>query len=130
MSHNTQMIQRPRRLRSSQVLRNMVRETRMSPESLMYPTFVVEGENIKEEIPSMPGQYRYSIDRLDECLEELEAAGVHAVMFFGIPDHKDETGSGAYDHNGIVQKALRHAKETHPNLYLVADLCMCEYTSH
>lgn len=124
------MIQRPRRLRSSSRIRNMVRETRISPQSLIYPMFVVEGENIKEEIISMPGQYRYSIDRMDECLDELEAAGVHAVMLFGIPDHKDETGSGAYDHNGIVQKALRHAKQTHPQMYYVADLCMCEYTSH
>lgn len=124
------MIQRPRRLRKNSQIRNMVRETRISENSLIYPMFVVEGENIKEEIPSMPGQYRYSIDRMDECLDELETAGVHAVMFFGIPDHKDETGSGAYDHNGIVQKALRHAKETHPMMYLVADLCMCEYTSH
>ena len=124
------MIQRPRRLRQNSQIRNLVRETRISPDSLIYPMFVVEGENIKEEIPSMPGQYRYSMDRMDECLEELETAGVHAVMFFGIPDHKDETGSGAYDHNGIVQKALRHAKETHPMMYLVADLCMCEYTSH
>ncbi|MDD7177949.1 MAG: porphobilinogen synthase [Lachnospiraceae bacterium] len=124
------MIQRPRRLRADSRIRNMVRETRISPESLIYPMFVVEGENKKEEITSMPGQYRYSIDRMDECLEELETAGVHAVMFFGIPDHKDETGSGAYDHNGIVQKALRHAKQTHPQMYVVADLCMCEYTSH
>lgn len=124
------MIQRPRRLRSSQQIRNMVRETRISPDSLIYPMFVAEGVNIKEEITSMPGQYRYSIDRMDECLDELETAGVHAVMFFGIPDHKDETGSGAYDHNGIVQKALRHAKETYPLMYFVADLCMCEYTSH
>ena len=124
------MIQRPRRLRSSSQIRNLVRETRISPDSLIYPMFVAEGENIKEEITSMPGQYRYSIDRMDECLDELEAAGVHAVMFFGIPEHKDETGSGAYDHNGIVQKALRHAKQTHPTIYFVADLCMCEYTSH
>ena len=124
------MIQRPRRLRSSRQIRNMVRETRISPDSLIYPMFVVEGANMKEEITSMPGQYRYSIDRLDECLDELETAGVHSVMFFGIPDHKDDTGSGAYDHNGIVQKALRHAKQTHPTMYFVADLCMCEYTSH
>lgn len=124
------MIQRPRRLRTSSRIRNLVRETRISPDSLIYPMFVVEGQNIKEEIASMPGQYRYSIDRMDECLEELEAAGVHAVMLFGIPEHKDETGSGAYDHNGIVQQALRHGKQTHPQMYYVADLCMCEYTSH
>lgn len=124
------MIQRPRRLRSSRQIRNMVRETRVSPDSLIYPMFVTEGQNIKDEIVSMPGQYRYSIDRMDKCLDELEEAGVHAVMFFGIPDHKDEIGSGAYAHDGIVQKALRHVKETHPGMYLLADLCMCEYTSH
>lgn len=124
------MIQRPRRLRSSRQIRNMVRETRVSPDSLIYPMFVTEGQNIKDEIVSMPGQYRYSIDRMDECLDELKEAGVHAVMFFGIPDHKDEIGSGAYAHDGIVQKTLRHVKETHPGMYLLADLCMCEYTSH
>lgn len=124
------MIQRPRRLRSSRQIRDLVCETRISPKSFIYPMFVEEGVNKKEEIRSMPGQYRYSIDRMDECLDELETAGVFSVMFFGIPDHKDEVGSGAYDHNGIVQKALRHAKETHPQMYFVADLCMCEYTSH
>ena len=124
------MIYRPRRLRTDEVIRGMVRETRMSPDSLVYPMFVVEGENIKEEIPSMPGQYRYSIDRMDEILEEIEQAGVKSVMLFGIPQHKDEVGSGAYSHEGIVQRALRHAKQSHPKLYLIADLCMCEYTSH
>lgn len=124
------MIQRPRRLRSSQVLRNMVRETRVSADSLIYPMFIAEGTGVKEEIPSMPGQFRYSIDTMDGAFEELLAAGVSAVMFFGIPAHKDEAGSGAYDDDGIVQRALRHAKERYPGFLLVADLCMCEYTSH
>ncbi len=124
------MVQRPRRLRSSQVLRNMVRETRMSADSLIYPMFVAEGTNVKEEITSMPGQFRYSLDRMDEALCELEEAGVSAVMFFGIPLHKDEMGSGAFDRDGIVQQALRRAKDAHPGLLLLADLCMCEYTSH
>ena len=108
----------------------MVRETRMDKSSLMYPMFVMEGENKEEEIPSMTGQYRYSLDRLPYKLEQLAKAGVGSVMLFGIPDHKDETGSGAYDPEGIVQRALRVAKEKFPELYYVTDVCMCEYTSH
>jgi len=108
----------------------MVRETRMDKSSLMYPMFVMEGENKEEEIPSMTGQYRYSLDRLPYKLEQLSKAGVGSVMFFGIPDHKDEVGSGAYDPEGIVQRALRIAKEKFPELYYVTDVCMCEYTSH
>lgn len=99
---------RPRRLRSGSLLRKMVRETRVDVSSLVYPLFVVEGEGKKEEIGAMPGQYRYSVDRLSEVLEELQQAGVSAVMFFGIPDHKDEVGSGAYDPDGIVQLSLIH----------------------
>ncbi len=121
---------RPRRLRSGSLLRKMVRETRVDVSSLVYPLFVVEGEGKKEEIGAMPGQYRYSVDRLSEVLEELQQAGVSAVMFFGIPDHKDEVGSGAYDSDGIVQRALRYTKEHYPDIYRIADLCMCEYTSH
>lgn len=124
------MIKRPRRLRSSSLLRKMVRETRMDVSSLVYPLFVVEGEGKKEEITSMPGQYRYSLDRLSEAMEELQEAGVSSVLFFGIPDHKDETGSGAYDPEGIVQRALRYTKAHFPGIYCIADLCMCEYTSH
>ncbi len=121
---------RPRRLRGNGILRKMVRETRMDPSSLVYPMFVMEGNNKKEEIPSMPGQYRYSVDRMEEKLEALQSAGVTAVMFFGIPENKDEMGSGAYAKDGIVQKAFRKAKETFPGLYLIGDVCMCEYTSH
>ena len=95
------MVQRPRRLRGSHLLRNMVRETRMSADSLIYPMFIAEGSGVKEEISSMPGQYRYSIDTMDGAFEELRAAGVSAVMFFGIPAHKDEVGSGAYDRDGF-----------------------------
>lgn len=124
------LTKRPRRLRRGEFLRKMVRETRMDVSSLVYPLFVVEGEGKKEEIASMPGQFRYSIDRLPDIMEELQAAGVRAVLFFGIPDHKDETGSGAYDENGIVQRALRYTKEHYPEIYCIADLCMCEYTSH
>ena len=125
-----EMIKRPRRLRGSMTLRKMVRETRMDKASLMYPMFVMDGENKVEEIPSMEGQYRYTVDRMEECLQELLDAGVTSVMLFGIPEAKDEVGSQAYDDNGIVQRALRYAKEHFPQMYLVTDVCMCEYTSH
>lgn len=125
-----ELIQRPRRLRGSETLRKMVRETRMDKSSLIYPLFVKEGTGIEEEIPSMPGQYRYSIDRLPYELERLTEAGVGSIMLFGIPDHKDEVGSGAYDAEGIVQRALRAAKKEFPDMYYITDVCMCEYTSH
>ena len=100
-----EMTHRPRRLRRSPVLRKMVRETRMDKSSLIYPMFVTEGTNIKQEIPTMPGQYRYSVDRLPEALEEVADAGVPSVMLFGIPDHKDACGSGAWAEDGIVATA-------------------------
>lgn len=125
-----ELVQRPRRLRTGEVLRKMVRETRMDPSSLIYPMFVVEGEHVKEEIPSMPGQYRYSLDCLEEKLLQLSEAGVSSVMLFGIPAHKDECGSGAYARDGIVQKAFRLARQRCPQMYLIGDVCMCEYTSH
>lgn len=121
---------RPRRLRTGSVLRKMARETRVSKSSLIYPMFVTEGENVKEEIASMPGQFRWSIDRMGEKLEELSKAGVPAAMFFGIPAQKDERGSEAYAEDGIVQRAFRKAKKEFPGLYLIGDVCMCEYTSH
>lgn len=124
------LIQRPRRLRGSENLRKMVRETRMDKSSLIYPLFVKEGTGIEEEIPSMEGQFRYSVDRLPFELERLQNAGVNSIMLFGIPDHKDEVGSGAYDPNGIVQKALREVKKQFPDMYYITDVCMCEYTSH
>ena len=124
------LIQRPRRLRGSENLRKMVRETRMDKSSLIYPLFVKEGTGIEEEIPSMEGQFRYSVDRLPFELERLQNAEVNSIMLFGIPDHKDEVGSGAYDPNGIVQKALREAKKQFPDMYYITDVCMCEYTSH
>ena len=125
-----ELIKRPRRLRGGETLRKMGRETRMDKSSLIYPLFVMEGTGIQEEIPSMEGQYRYSLDRLPYKLEQLEKAGVSSIMLFGIPDHKDEIGSGAYAQDGIVQKALRSAKERFPEMYYVTDVCMCEYTSH
>ena len=121
---------RPRRLRTSAKLRKMVRETSMDKSSLVYPMFVMDGENKKEEIPTMPGQFRYTLDRMPEILQEMADAGVGSVMLFGIPDHKDEVGSGAYACDGIIQRALEKAKKEVPDLYYIGDVCMCEYTSH
>ena len=121
---------RPRRLRTSETLRKMVRETRMDPASLIYPMFVMDGTNKVEEIESLPGQNRYTVDRMGEELERLLDAGVTNVMFFGIPEVKDEVGSQAYAENGIVQRALRLAAEKYPDIYRITDVCMCEYTSH
>ena len=121
---------RPRRLRTSEPLRKMVRETRMDPSSLIYPLFVMDGENRVEEIESLPGQYRYTVDRMDEALEQISSAGVSNVIFFGIPEVKDEKGSQAYAADGIVQRALRRSKEQFPDIYRITDVCMCEYTSH
>ena len=124
------LIQRPRRLRNGSVLRSMVRETRISADTLIYPMFVIEGTNIKEEIATMPGQYRWSIDRMDEILQELTDAGVKSVLLFGIPKKKDEIGSSAWAEDVIVQQAIRHIKQQFPQFYVITDVCMCEYTSH
>ncbi len=125
-----ELLQRSRRLRGSEALRRMVRETRADASSLIYPMFVCEGTDVKEEIPSMPGQYRWSLDRFPEKLEELAAAGVTSYMLFGIPAVKDEVASGAYAEDGIVQRAVQLAKERYPELYCITDVCLCEYTSH
>lgn len=125
-----ELLKRSRRLRNNINLRNMVRETRVSKNSLIYPMFVKEGKNIKEEIESMEGQYRYSPDKFLFALEELQKSGVNNVLLFGIPDYKDEIGSSAFDENGIVQTALKMAKAEFPDMYFITDVCMCEYTSH
>ncbi len=121
---------RPRRLRGSEALRKIVRETRVDKSALIYPLFVMDGENRVEEIPSMPGQYRYTVDRVDEELDKLTEAGVRSILLFGIPEHKDEIGSSAWAEDGAVQRALRKAKAKYPDLFLITDVCMCEYTSH
>ena len=125
-----ELLKRPRRLRGNALVRGMVRETRMSKSSLIYPLFVREGTGIQEPIPSMDGQYRYSPDKLLFELERVSKAGVPAIMLFGIPEHKDELESGAWAEDGVVQKALQLAKREFPNLYYITDVCMCEYTSH
>ena len=121
---------RPRRLRSSDTLRRMVRETRVSPDSLIYPLFLIEGENIREPISSLDGQWRYSPDRVCEEIEECMAAGVKRVLLFGIPAHKDACGSSAWDPNGVVQQGIRAIKAKFPDCYVITDVCMCEYTDH
>ena len=121
---------RTRRLRANSNIRNIVRETRISKDSLIYPMFFEEGENIFEEIESMPGQYRMSIDRCDSVIKELLESGVKSIILFGIPGHKDESGSEAYHDHGIVQEAIRYIKKKYPEVYIIGDVCMCEYTSH
>jgi porphobilinogen synthase len=119
-----------RRLRRSQRLRNLVRETRLSPESMIYPIFVCPGEGVRTEVSSMPGQYNVSVDNAVKLAQEAERAGIGGVIFFGIPPDKDDVGSDAYDENGIVQKALRAVRENVRDLLLITDVCLCEYTAH
>lgn len=121
---------RPRRLRACDSLRRMVRETRMSADSLIYPLFVKEGTNIKEEIPSLDGQWRYSPDRVCEEIAQCLSAGVSQVMLFGLPEQKDSCGSEAWNPNGVVQQAIRAIKAEYPDFYIITDVCMCEYTDH
>lgn len=121
---------RMRRIRNNKILREMTQETSLDVKDFIYPLFVVEGENIKREIPSLVDQYHYSVDMLDAEIKELESLGIRAVILFGIPDKKDSVGSGAYDENGIVQRAVREIKKNHPDFIVITDVCMCEYTDH
>jgi porphobilinogen synthase len=119
-----------RRLRRTKALRDLVRETTLTPGQLIQPLFVVAGEGVREEVDSMPGVERFSISELVAEATELASVGVVAVLLFGIPSQKDETGSGAYDNEGVVQMAVRALKEAHPDLVVITDVCLCEYTSH
>lgn len=121
---------RPRRLRKSETLRDMVREVRLSPKSLIYPLFLKEGNNIKSEISSLPNNFHYSPDRVGEAVEEALKNDVRSILLFGLPDHKDEVGSQAYDENGIIQQGIRKIKDEYPEMQIITDVCMCEYTSH
>ena len=124
------MTERPRRLRTTPGLRKMVRETRVDPSSLIYPMFVTDGSGRTEEIKALPGQYRYTVDMTDSKIESLLKAGVSSIMLFGIPEHKDELGTQAYAEDGIIQRAASYIKERYPELYVIGDVCLCEYTSH
>lgn len=121
---------RHRRLRHSAAIRNMVQETSLSVHDLIYPIFVTAGHNIKEEIPSMPGIYHFSLDRLEAEIQEVSELGIQSVILFGIPEHKDERGSSAYAENGIVQQATQKIKQWNRDLCVIADTCVCQFTSH
>ncbi|PMP67035.1 MAG: porphobilinogen synthase [Thermodesulfobacterium geofontis] len=121
---------RPRRLRRTENIRALVRETYLTVDDLIYPLFICEGENIKQEIRSMPDVYRFSIDKALEDIKEAVELGIKAVLLFGIPDKKDEVGTSAYIEKGIIQRAVRAIKEKFPELIVITDVCLCEYTSH
>lgn len=122
--------QRHRRLRTTAAMRNLVRETSLHANDFIYPLFVVEGHDVKREIPSMPGVFHYSLDRLEEEIQEVVELGIQSVILFGVPDNKDACGSEAYAENGIVQQATRKVKSWAPHLVTMADTCLCQYTDH
>ena len=121
---------RTRRLRKNEMIRSLVRENRLSVDELIYPLFVTEEKNVKNPITSMPGIYQFSLERIIEEVEKAVDLGIHTLLLFGIPEHKDEAGSGAYDDNGIIPKAIRVIRKAYPDITLIADVCLCEYTSH
>jgi len=121
---------RLRRLRRTKALRALVRENQVDVGDLIYPMFIVEGKGINEEITSMPGVFRHSVDRLPREIEEIAGLNIPAVLLFGIPENKDETGSAAYHPEGVVQQAIRLIKKSVPELIVITDVCLCEYTSH
>ena len=123
-------LHRPRRLRGHPRLRDLVRETHLAVNDLIYPLFVYHGRNLRREIPSMPGQYQLSLDRLGETLAEVAELGIPGIILFGIPEHKDASGTAAARDDGIVQEAIRLAGEVAPDLLVITDLCFCEYTDH
>ncbi|MCX7989962.1 MAG: porphobilinogen synthase [Aquificaceae bacterium] len=121
---------RPRRLRKRKNIRELIRETKLTLDDLIYPIFVRHGENVVEEVSSMPGVYRYSLDRVVDAVKEVRDLGIPAVILFGIPEHKDEVGSDTWKDEGIIQRALRLIKKEVPEMYLITDVCFCEYTTH
>jgi porphobilinogen synthase len=121
---------RPRRLRANETIRRMVRETTLSPDNFIYPMFVTHGKGVRKEISSMPGNYQQSIDNLVKDCEDTHGLGIPAVILFGIPEKKDEMGTEAYSDEGIVQHAIKAIKNKLPDLMVITDVCMCEYTSH
>ncbi len=123
-------VSRLRRLRKTSALRDMFRETSLSKNDFIYPLFIVEGAKIKKEIGSMPGQFQMSVDNILRECEELENLGIRSILLFGIPDAKDAVGSNAYHENGIIQKSLREIKRNFPEMLVITDVCLCEYTSH
>lgn len=124
------MFKRHRRLRTNENIRSLVRETYLTPSDFIYPIFVVEGENIKEEIEGLKGNYHYSLDRLEEIIKKVSDSGIKGVLLFGLPDTKDNIASSAFDDLGIVQRAIRKIKEIDESIYIITDVCMCQYTDH
>jgi porphobilinogen synthase len=123
-------VTRPRRLRMNELVRKLVRETRLSPEQLIYPMFVCPGEGVKKEIPSMPGNYQWSIDQLVEEVRAVKSLGIAGIILFGIPETKDDHATSAYDDHGIVQETVRALKRESADFLVITDVCLCEYTSH
>ncbi len=121
---------RPRRLRQNENIRRLVRETRITLDDLIYPIFVCPGERVSEEVPSMPGVYRFSMDRAVEEVKSVVDLGIKAVILFGIPEHKDEVGSDTWSDDGIIQRTLRAIRQQVSDVYLITDVCFCEYTTH
>ena len=119
-----------RRLRRDERIRSMMQETRLHPKNFIYPVFVIEGEKIKNPVASMPGVFQYSVDCLDEIMEQVKESSIGGIMLFGIPQHKDPQGSQAYAADGVTRRAVRFIKEHYPAIYIVVDVCLCEYTSH
>ncbi|PIE34739.1 porphobilinogen synthase [candidate division KSB3 bacterium] len=124
------MFARHRRLRESDAIRDLVRETVLTSRDFIYPIFVVEGNNIKEDISSLPGNYHWSVDRLPEVVEQMRQTGVRSILVFGLPNTKDEMGSAAWHEDGVVQQAVRKIKALAPDIWVITDVCMCQYTSH
>ncbi|OGW60973.1 MAG: delta-aminolevulinic acid dehydratase [Nitrospirae bacterium RBG_16_64_22] len=123
-------VYRPRRLRANETVRRMVRETRLSVDNLIQPLFVIHGKGARKEVPSMPGVFQLSVDRLGPEVREIQELGIPAVILFGIPEKKDETGSEAYREDGVIPQAIRAIKDQAPDLAVITDVCLCEYTSH
>ena len=124
------LLYRPRRLRKSHNLRRLVRETRLHSDDLIAPVFVINGNNIQNEIPSMPGIYQFSVDRLSEEIDQLQSAGITRILLFGIPGKKDEMGSDSYSRSGIIQSAVEKLNKEYPDLFIITDVCLCQYTDH
>lgn len=124
------LITRPRRLRKSESIRALVRENRVTPDDLIMPLFIISGEKVKREIPSMPGIFQHSVDTVEAEVKELLEVGVSRVILFGIPEKKDEVGSDSFSDTGVIQRAVRHLKSVCPDLYIISDICLCEYTDH
>ncbi|MFA5355048.1 MAG: porphobilinogen synthase, partial [Thermodesulfovibrionales bacterium] len=123
-------VHRYRRLRTNETIRRMVRETSLTPDDFIYPLFVTYGKGVRKEISSMPGCYQESVDEIVKHAREVHSLGIPSIILFGIPEHKDEVGSSAFAEHGEVQEAIRAVKDALPDLYVITDVCMCEYTSH